>query len=66
MIERLLPARPEDRAPLLAELDCALVIREQLPEIEMQVTAEYEAIHWPSGAAQRRLAELPTTKENRD
>ncbi|HUV96326.1 MAG TPA: FAD:protein FMN transferase [Acidobacteriaceae bacterium] len=54
---------PEDRTSLLAEQDCALVIREQLSEVEQQVAPPYEAIRWPSEVAQRHLAELPTTKE---
>ncbi len=54
---------PEDRASLLAEKDCALVIREQLPESEKRIAPEYEAIRWPSEVAQRHLTELPTTKE---
>ena len=54
---------PEDRASLLGEQECALVIREQLSEVEQQAAPPYEAIRWPSEVAQRHLAELPTTKE---
>ena len=52
---------PEDRASLLGEQDCALVISEQ--RSENQVAPEYEAIRWPSEVTQRRLAELPIAKE---
>jgi len=48
---------------LLSEQDCALVIREQLSEVEEQAAPPYEAIRWPSEVAQRHLADLPTTKE---
>ncbi|MGC2511595.1 MAG: FAD:protein FMN transferase, partial [Acidobacteriaceae bacterium] len=51
----------EDRASLLGEQDCALVIRENNSEIEKQPAPEYEAIRWPSEVAQRHLAALPTT-----
>ncbi|MGA7709339.1 MAG: FAD:protein FMN transferase [Acidobacteriaceae bacterium] len=52
---------PDDRASLLGEQDCALVIRENNSEIETQPAPEYEAIRWPSEVAQRHLAALPTT-----
>lgn len=54
---------PEDRASLLPEQDCALVIPEQRSEVEQHVAPPYEAIRWPSEVAERHLAELPTKKE---
>ncbi|MGC1869998.1 MAG: FAD:protein FMN transferase [Acidobacteriaceae bacterium] len=50
---------PEDRALLLGEQYCALVIREPRPDVAPQ----YEAIRWPSEVAQGHLAEVPITKE---
>jgi len=54
---------PEDRASLLSEQDCALLIREQLSEIEQQLAPPYETIRWPSEVAEPHLAELPIAKE---
>jgi FAD:protein FMN transferase len=55
---------PEDRAALLGEQDCALVIREQRSEVEQQVTPpQHEAIRWPAEVAELHLTELPIAKE---
>lgn len=53
----------EDRAALLGEQDCALVIREQHSEPENQVAPEYETIRWPVEVVQPHLADLPISKE---
>ena len=57
---------PEDRAALLGEQDCALVIREQRAEVEQQATPQYEAIRWPSEVAQPHLTELPIAKAEKE
>jgi FAD:protein FMN transferase len=54
---------PEDRAALLGEQDCALVIREQRTEVQQQATPQHEAIRWPSEVAEPYLGELPIAKE---
>jgi FAD:protein FMN transferase len=53
----------EDRASLLGEQDCALVIRGPRSEPETQVAPQYEAIRWPSRVTEPLLAELPNVKE---
>ncbi len=53
----------EGRASLLSEKDCALVIREQLPEFVQQSALEYEAIRWPSEVARQQLAEFSFPEE---
>ncbi|HTU50677.1 MAG TPA: FAD:protein FMN transferase [Acidobacteriaceae bacterium] len=55
----LFVSAPEDRASLLGEQDCALVLREPRSDVAPQ----FEAIRWPSEVTQPSLAELPTTKE---
>lgn len=59
----LFVAGPEDRAALLGEHDCALVIRGQRAEVEQQAIPQYEAIRWPSEIAEPHLTELSIAKE---
>ncbi len=59
----LFVSEPQDRAALLAEQDCALVIRQASPEFVNQAGPEYEAIRWPSEVAHPRLAEFSFSKE---
>ena len=54
----LFVSEPTERARLLGDKDCALVIYEQCCEPEKQITPLYEAIRWPADVAVPHFAEL--------